>query len=64
MRRSIRVINMAGQLGFEAIAEGVEYKHQQEMLKRIGCRYFQGELYSVPLERKVFEDRVRASGRH
>jgi diguanylate cyclase (GGDEF)-like protein len=43
------MVAMAQDLGMEAIAEGVETDAQLEELKKIGCKYAQGYLLSVPL---------------
>jgi len=43
------IILMAKQLGLNVIAEGVEYKHQLNYLKKHGCDMFQGYLVSKPL---------------
>lgn len=40
------IVQMAGSLGMEAIAEGVETAHQAELLRREGCEEAQGFLYS------------------
>lgn len=43
------VINMAKMLGIEVVAEGVEENNQLEVLKELGCDYFQGYLFSKPI---------------
>lgn len=42
------IIMMGEEFGFEVIAEGVETKEQFEMLKNLGCKYFQGYLFAKP----------------
>lgn len=42
-------IAMANELGIEVIAEGVETVHQADVLRRQGCRYMQGFLFSTPM---------------
>jgi diguanylate cyclase (GGDEF)-like protein/PAS domain S-box-containing protein len=42
------VIAMADALGYAVVAEGVETEAQAESLRRIGCRYAQGFLWSRP----------------
>ena len=42
------VIAMADALGYAVVAEGVETEAQAEALRRIGCRYAQGFLWSRP----------------
>lgn len=43
------VIGLAGALGLATIAEGVETKEQERMLRDLGCDQVQGFLYSHPL---------------
>lgn len=43
------VLTMAGILGIEAVAEGVETREQQDILVAMGCRQFQGYYFSRPL---------------
>ncbi len=50
------IINMAKNLGQSVIAEGVEVQQQQALLQAMGCRLFQGYLYSRPLPLVEFED--------
>ncbi|WP_339670532.1 EAL domain-containing protein [Dasania marina] len=42
------VIDMAHSLSLDVIAEGVEDKQQEEILKSHGCEYYQGFLYAKP----------------
>jgi EAL domain-containing protein (putative c-di-GMP-specific phosphodiesterase class I)/GGDEF domain-containing protein len=42
------VLALAGQIGIEVIAKGIETLDQHELLLRVGCRYGQGYLYSPP----------------
>jgi diguanylate cyclase (GGDEF)-like protein/PAS domain S-box-containing protein len=49
------IIAMADSLGLEVIAEGVETEVQRAFLADIGCRAFQGYLFSHPLLREDFE---------
>ena len=49
------IINMAKNLGQTVIAEGVEIQQQQALLQMMGCRLFQGYLYSRPLPLQAFE---------
>lgn len=44
------VIRMASSLGLEVVAEGVETPQQAEILRGLGCHYFQGYLYGRPAE--------------
>ncbi|GAA6151301.1 putative bifunctional diguanylate cyclase/phosphodiesterase [Pseudoteredinibacter isoporae] len=40
---------MAKALNKQVVAEGVEHQHQYEALQRLGCRQFQGYLFSKPV---------------
>ena len=42
------VVAMAAALGHDVVAEGIETAAQAETLRRIGCRYAQGFLWSRP----------------
>ena len=44
------ISTLAQNLGMEVIAEGIETKDQYEQLKRLGCEYGQGFLFSPPLD--------------
>lgn len=48
------IVTMAHRLGLKVIAEGVETREQQRLLVRIGCDYFQGRLFSMPLPENEF----------
>jgi len=43
------IIGLASTLGLEVIAEGVETEAQREFLRSLGCRIYQGYLFSKPL---------------
>ncbi|SDN60948.1 EAL domain-containing protein [Vreelandella arcis] len=49
------IIALAGSLGLEVLAEGVEEKKIQDFLMHEGCHAFQGYLYSRPLPADEFE---------
>ncbi|ACM93255.1 sensory box/ggdef family protein [Nautilia profundicola AmH] len=49
------ILNMAENLHLETIAEGVETEEQFNILKSLGCKYFQGYLFSKPLPKEEFE---------
>lgn len=49
------IVNLADQLGFECIAEGVETLAQKEFLASIGCQFAQGYYFSRPVPRDEFE---------
>jgi diguanylate cyclase (GGDEF)-like protein/PAS domain S-box-containing protein len=44
------IVNLAHNLGLEVIAEGVETRHQLDVLRSLGCEYGQGYLFSRPVE--------------
>jgi len=49
------IIVMAQKLGIKVIAEGVETKTQDRLLKEFGCDFGQGYLYSRPVSAAEFE---------
>ena len=49
------IIRMALALGMEVVTEGVETQAQLKSLKEMGCRYFQGYLFSRPVPAREFE---------
>ena len=44
------IVTLAGNLGMEVIAEGVETEDQLEQLRALKCQYAQGFLFSEPLD--------------
>jgi EAL domain-containing protein (putative c-di-GMP-specific phosphodiesterase class I) len=51
------IIGMAGNLGMEVVAEGVETEAQYDFLKQHGCTVFQGNLFSKPVSIEEFEEK-------
>jgi diguanylate cyclase (GGDEF)-like protein len=49
------IIVMAHKLGMKVIAEGIETQDQHDLLKRAGCDYGQGYLFSRPIPAVEFE---------
>lgn len=49
------IIGMAGNLGLNVIAEGVETEEQRACLERLGCLVYQGYLFSKPIPLAEFE---------
>ncbi len=52
------VISMCVDLGIQVIAEGVETKEQEKMLRSLNCHLIQGYLYGKPTPIPVFEELV------
>ncbi len=50
------VIEMAGKLGYETVAEGVETEEQMELLKSLGCDIIQGYYFSKPVPDTEIEE--------
>ncbi|MGQ0676502.1 MAG: EAL domain-containing protein [Rhodospirillales bacterium] len=48
------IIEFAGKLKIELVAEGVERADQAEYLRRRGVRYAQGRLFAKPLPLQEF----------
>ncbi len=48
------VIELSHAIDMEVVAEGVESSDQYELLQEMGCDYYQGYLFSKPLEYKDF----------
>lgn len=44
------IVTLAGNLGMQVVAEGVETEEQLEQLRSLKCQYGQGYLFSKPLE--------------
>ena len=42
------IVSLAGALGIDAIAEGVEHEDQATLLAELGCRLAQGYLFGAP----------------
>ena len=54
------IIDLAGKLGIELVAEGVERAEQADYLQRRGVRYAQGFLFAKPLPLAEFLAFARA----
>ena len=57
-------IGLAASLGMQTTAEGVENDAQLEFLRRHGCRFAQGFLFSAPLPAEGFAALLRAERRY
>lgn len=55
------IVRMSKKLGMSVLAEGVEQIEQADLLKRLGCNYIQGYLYSKPLCYDDFLNYAKAS---
>lgn len=53
------VIRMADSLKMPVIAEGVEEKHQVEMLSMLGCNFIQGYYFAKPMPMDAYRRLVR-----
>ena len=49
------IVSMAKHLHLETVAEGVETEEQFDILKSVGCDYFQGYLFGKPGDFMVIE---------
>ncbi|TAL27669.1 MAG: GGDEF domain-containing protein, partial [Nitrospirae bacterium] len=54
------IIAMAHNMKMEVIAEGVETVPQLEELRKLGCEYFQGYLFSRPVEKEQAQALIEA----
>jgi diguanylate cyclase (GGDEF)-like protein len=60
-RKLVRsIVSMAGALGFDVVAEGVEYEYQSEFLRTCDCDAIQGYLYSRPVSAAALPAFLRA----
>lgn len=55
------VIVLADSMGLSVIAEGVETEEQRDLLADLGCRSYQGYLFSKPIPLQEFEVLARRS---
>ena len=55
------IITLAGELGFECLAEGAEYKQQIDRLAALGCDVVQGYYYSKPIPIEEFDRKYLAA---
>ncbi len=56
------IIGLAGSLGLDVIAEGVETTEHFQFLLSHGCQAFQGYLFGRPLTLEDFESQVKRAG--
>ncbi|QEL56950.1 bifunctional diguanylate cyclase/phosphodiesterase [Chromobacterium paludis] len=55
------IVHLAGALGMETLAEGVESESQQSFLKKLGCEAMQGYLLGSPLSEEAMTQRLAQS---
>jgi len=51
------IISLGHSLGFKIVAEGIETRSQMNELKQLGCDYYQGYLFSKPVDMKSFKEK-------
>jgi EAL domain-containing protein (putative c-di-GMP-specific phosphodiesterase class I)/FixJ family two-component response regulator len=49
------IIELCRRMNIKVVAEGVEDEQQVEMLRKLGCHYIQGYVYSKPVTKTHFE---------
>jgi diguanylate cyclase (GGDEF)-like protein len=52
------ILSMAGHLGVDVVAEGVETREQLQFLRAAECRYYQGYLGRPPMSLRTFVDEL------
>ncbi|MBO4395712.1 MAG: EAL domain-containing protein [Eubacterium sp.] len=52
------IISLAGELGFECLAEGAETVEQVDRLRELGCDIVQGYYYSKPIPMDQYENKI------
>jgi len=55
----VACVNLAKELGFNTVSEGVEHEEQREALGDLGVDMIQGYLYSKPLPEEEFEEYLK-----
>ncbi len=54
------IIDLAQNLNLDVVAEGVETEEQYRLLQEMGCKFYQGFLFSPPLTQDEFIWRIRS----
>jgi len=54
------ILLLSQQLGYRAVAEGIETPRQLQILQGLGCDYGQGHLFAPPLPAEEFESLLKA----
>jgi EAL domain-containing protein (putative c-di-GMP-specific phosphodiesterase class I) len=55
------MLSLGEAFGFEVVAEGVEEREDIEILKELGCHYFQGYYFSRPLPSEELQEKIKFS---
>ena len=58
------IVTLAGALGMETTAEGVEVQDEIELVRRLGCSHIQGYVYGRPMRQAKVLELVGAQGGH
>jgi len=57
------IVELARVLGMDVVAEGIETREQYDLLRRLGCRFGQGYLFSRPVPAETVSEMLRLPGR-
>ena len=57
------IVTLAQQLGLRVVAEGVETDEELEVLRRLGCDFVQGYLFSRPMPVEQCDQFLRSSSK-
>jgi EAL domain-containing protein (putative c-di-GMP-specific phosphodiesterase class I) len=57
------IVELARVLGMDVVAEGIETREQDALLRQLGCRFGQGFLFSRPQPAEAISDMLRLPGR-
>jgi len=57
------IVELARVLGMDVVAEGIETHEQYNLLRKLGCRFGQGYLFSRPVPPETVSEMLRLPGR-
>jgi EAL domain-containing protein (putative c-di-GMP-specific phosphodiesterase class I) len=57
------IVELARVLGMDVVAEGIETREQYALLRKLGCRFGQGFLFSRPVTAETISQMLRLPGR-